>query len=232
MQVIPVLDLMGGVVVRARRGDRASYRPIETPLAEGAAPAAVAKGLLAVHPFPVVYLADLDGIMQGRPDAEAVDAIAAALPGTTLWVDNGLADQDAAAAFLAPRPSVRLVVGSETQRDPELARRLGARAVLSLDFRGDTYVGPAALIESPDHWPADVIVMTLARVGAGEGPDVDRLRAIKARAGASRRVYAAGGVRDEADLLALKAAGIAGALVATALHDGSLAAPALRRLSD
>ncbi len=232
MQVIPVLDLMGGAVVRARRGDRASYRPIETPLAAGSAPTDVAAGLLALHPFSVLYLADLDGIMLGRPDLDTVDALVAALPGTRLWVDNGIADEGAARAFLAVRPSVRLVIGSETQRDPDLAARLGGGAVLSLDFHGDAYTGPAALLANADLWPADVIAMTLARVGAGAGPDFASLHEIKARAGSGRRVFAAGGVRDEADLVALKAAGIAGALVATALHDGSLSAPALRRLAD
>ena len=32
MQIIPVVDLMDGLVVRAKQGDRAAYRPIETPL--------------------------------------------------------------------------------------------------------------------------------------------------------------------------------------------------------
>ena len=39
---------------------------------------------------------------------------------------------------------------------------------------------------------------------------------------AGRSVYAAGGVRDAADLAELKRRGIAGALVATSLHDGRL----------
>jgi phosphoribosylformimino-5-aminoimidazole carboxamide ribotide isomerase len=64
--------------------------------------------------------------------------------------------------------------------------------------------------------------MTLARVGSGAGPDVDRLAAVR-RIASGRRIYAAGGVRDAADLAALAHAGIAGALVATALHDGRLA---------
>jgi phosphoribosylformimino-5-aminoimidazole carboxamide ribotide isomerase len=63
--------------------------------------------------------------------------------------------------------------------------------------------------------------MTLARVGSGAGPDVERLAAVQ-RIAAGRRIYAAGGVRDAADLAALARAGIAGALVATALHDGRL----------
>jgi phosphoribosylformimino-5-aminoimidazole carboxamide ribotide isomerase len=63
--------------------------------------------------------------------------------------------------------------------------------------------------------------LTLARVSSGAGPDVDRLAAVRAIA-SGRRIYAAGGVRDGADLTALAGAGIAGALVATALHDGRL----------
>ncbi len=63
--------------------------------------------------------------------------------------------------------------------------------------------------------------MTLARVGAADGPDLDALRAIQAKAPAAR-VHAAGGVRGPDDLHALRRAGIAGALVASALHDGTL----------
>jgi len=61
----------------------------------------------------------------------------------------------------------------------------------------------------------------LARVGSGAGPDLDTLASIR-DAAPDRKVYAAGGVRDNADLVTLKRAGIAGALVASCLHDGRL----------
>ena len=62
MQAIPVIDLMGGRVVRARMGDRASYRPLESPLSPTSDAVAVVRGLLAVYPFPTLYVADLDAI--------------------------------------------------------------------------------------------------------------------------------------------------------------------------
>ncbi len=62
MRVIPVLDLLGGKVVRARMGDRASYRPIESPLSPTSDAVDVVRGLLAVHPFQTLYVADLDAI--------------------------------------------------------------------------------------------------------------------------------------------------------------------------
>ena len=60
--------------------------------------------------------------------------------------------------------------------------------------------------------------MTLARVGSGAGPDVERLASIQSIA-AGREIYAAGGVRNAADLRALKERGVSGALIATALHE-------------
>ncbi len=63
--------------------------------------------------------------------------------------------------------------------------------------------------------------MTLARVGSGAGPDLARLAEIKAKAG-GREIIAAGGVRNESDIRALSELGVAAALVATSLHDGTL----------
>jgi HisA/HisF family protein len=223
MHVIPVLDLKGGMVVRARMGQRDQYRPIETPLSPTSAPIDVARGLLAIHPFATLYVADLDAIAKRGDNDAALAGLRAAFPDVTLWIDNGIADVSRAAAWLAAGLG-HLVIGSETQADAALASHLAgdARVALSLDFRGDTFQGPSALLDQAC-WPERVIVMTLARVGSGAGPDLARLAEISTMAD-GRSVYAAGGVRDPRDLAVLKQQGIAGALVATALHDGRLTA--------
>jgi HisA/HisF family protein len=220
MDVIPVLDLKGGSVVRARMGRRDEYRPIETPLSPTSDPVDVARGLLSIYPFPIVYVADLDAIERRGDNRAALARVKAAFPDVTLWVDNGVADRAAAEDWLAGGLG-HLVLGSEAQAHEELVRHLAtdARVILSLDFRDRTFEGPPALLEQADAWPGRVIVMTLTRVGSGAGPDLERLRTIQ-DATPSRRIYAAGGVRDAADLLALKASGTAGALVASCLHDG------------
>ena len=105
-----------------------------------------------------------------------------------------------------------------------------ASAILSLDFRGRDFLGPPELLEQPSLWPNRLIVMTLARIGSSDGPDLERLAMIRQRAGA-RRVYAAGGVRGAADLEALRRAGAAGVLVASALHDGRLSPTDLAEFS-
>lgn len=219
MEVIPVIDLKNGVVVRALRGNRDAYRPIETPLSTTSDPVDVVRGLLGLHDFRTLYVADLDAIMARGDNFSAIDRVRAAFPKIALWIDNGAADADALDALIS-RDIGAPVIGSETQRDAALLKRY-ANAVLSLDFRGDEFQGPSAILGQPQLWPQRVIVMTLARVGSSAGPDLDRLAGIRALAG-GRMIYAAGGVRDAGDLAALKSAGIAGALVATALHDGRL----------
>jgi phosphoribosylformimino-5-aminoimidazole carboxamide ribotide isomerase len=222
MDVIPVIDLKGGTVVHARRGERDRYRPIATPLASTSDPIDVVRGLMTVHPFAAVYIADLDAIMRQGDNDAAVSALNDAFPDVTFWVDNGIADESAAAGWLDRRLG-HLVLGSESLIDADVVGRLAAnqRVILSLDFRGDAFQGPAALLGRSDSWPHCVIVMTLARVGSGAGPDLDRLRTIRTAA-PRHAIYAAGGVRDAADLAALHDLGVAGALVATALHDGRL----------
>ena len=257
MRVIPVIDLMGGVVVRARGGARETYRPIETPLSPTAQAADMVAGLLRLHPFDTIYAADLDAI-EGRGGHDALLAeLEARFPQVVFWVDRGTATLAAAQKWLAARdrgppgpplrreneaghgaaaradrevrdPGTSLVIGSESQTDLALLRALGQnpRIVLSLDFRGDVFLGPPELLATPALWPQRVIVMTLARVGGGAGPDVERLAAIVATAG-GRAIFAAGGLRDAGDLAVLEQAGAAGVLVASALHDGRLGAACL-----
>jgi len=220
MEIIPVIDLKGSLVVRARMGRRDQYRPIETPLSPTSDPVDVVRGLMSVFPFRTLYVADLDAI-EGTGDSDAVLVrLKTAFPGLAFWVDNGLAEIGGDRIW-----HDHLVLGSEAQRDAALVASLknDPRVILSLDFRGDSFIGPPALLDTPQAWPRRVIVMTLARVGSGAGPDVERLEDIRDRAG-DRLIYAAGGVRNGADLPALQCAGIAGALVASSLHDGTLTA--------
>jgi phosphoribosylformimino-5-aminoimidazole carboxamide ribotide isomerase len=222
MDIIPVLDLRGGIVVRARLGQRDQYRPLQSQLTPTSDPVDVMQGVYSVYPFETFYIADLDAIMGTGNNEVTLRRLKVEFPAAAFWVDNGVADPSAAQSWLNAELG-HLVVGSESQRDTALMQRLSAhdRVVLSLDFREQEFQGPPAFLDKVDSWPRRLIVMTLTRVGSAAGPDLDRLCAIRDIA-AGRSIYAAGGVRDRADLAALKREGIAGALVATSLHDGRL----------
>jgi phosphoribosylformimino-5-aminoimidazole carboxamide ribotide isomerase len=225
MDVIPVIDVQHGIAVRATGGRRADYQPLKTPLATENDPVAVALGFRSLYSFAILYVADLDGIEGRGRNMTLPRRLADVLPGVELWIDDGSSACDAAARLVA-EPNTTMVIGSESLDEAGAAALRDIRAdryVLSLDFKDDRFVGPPSVLENAEHWPDRVIAMTLARVGSEEGPDLNRIANLVARADC-RRVYAAGGVRECSDIKALREAGAAGVLVATALHAGKITA--------
>ncbi|MBA3590990.1 HisA/HisF-related TIM barrel protein [Methylibium sp.] len=228
MNIVPVIDLLHGQVVRGVRGDRAQYRPIVSALAGSAEPLAVADRLCEHCATDLLYVADLDAL-QGRPVQVAVLAgLLRARPTLNLWLDIGLAGRDALEALFAALGTassrVAPVLASESiASKAELSRclALAPDALLSLDRRGPAVLDPAGLWDAPALWPQRVIVMTLDRVGADAGPDLATLAAVRARA-PEATLIGAGGIRGEADLSAAAQAGAKAWLVASALHDGRI----------
>jgi phosphoribosylformimino-5-aminoimidazole carboxamide ribotide isomerase len=228
MELIPVIDLKEGRVVHARQGHRSEYRPVQSRLCPGADPLDVVDAFLRLYPFRTLYVADLDAISGAGDHRAQLLALRARFPQLDLWVDSGIGDAKALDRWIDARIG-RLVIGSEALDDAgfvEAARaRCGAvEPVLSLDFIGDAFKGPTALLDDPARlWPRRVLAMNVRRVGSGAGPDIALLVALASKStGTPREIYAAGGVRSASDLVQLHALGAAGALAATALHDGSL----------
>jgi phosphoribosylformimino-5-aminoimidazole carboxamide ribotide isomerase len=221
--VIPALDLKGGVVVEARGGTRADYRPIETPFGPADDPFAISRALLALTQSPVLYVADLDAIEGIGNHFELCRDLSHALPEANLWIDAGFSNVTDCAFWLPL--GATLVIGSESlpavDNWHELRLSFGETLVLSLDYAADGERGPAALFANSSLWPQRIIAMSLDRVGTGEGPDLERTRATLEKSKACA-VYASGGVRDTKDLEALADAGAEGALVANALHRGAI----------
>jgi uncharacterized protein related to proFAR isomerase len=229
-QLIPVIDLLGGQVVRGVRGDRQAYRPIVSALCRSSAPQVVARVLCDHCDARQLYVADLDALMGGSVQVAVLRELLQALPDLEeLWVDGGFADADAAAALIgALGPDGDRVVpvfGSESLRSRaalaacfDRGSAVGARAVLSLDRRDGQRLDPAGCWDAPALWPQRVIVMTLERVGSGAGPDLRTLQDVQAQAPTATLV-GAGGLRSPADLAQAAAAGAAAWLVASALHD-------------
>jgi phosphoribosylformimino-5-aminoimidazole carboxamide ribotide isomerase len=240
MRVIPVIDLKGGVAVHAVRGDRERYRPLRSRIAEDADPVHVTRAVRDRLGLDELYVADLDAIAGGPGHPDVVTALARE---ARVMVDAGAATAAAVERLLALGVA-RVVIGTESLPGvgafEELRRELpGAPLVLSLDLRAGRMLSPdaalagmapaAALARLADAGAREAVVLDLARVGSGEGPDVALLGELRARV-PGVELLAGGGVRDAADLRALAAAGAAGALVATALHGGAIGADELRAL--
>jgi phosphoribosylformimino-5-aminoimidazole carboxamide ribotide isomerase len=242
LKVIPVIDILNGVVVHAVRGKRREYKPIESVLTDSAEPAAVAKAFRDLG-FGGLYIADLDAIIECTENFQPLKRIADE-SGLALMVDAGVTSMERAQKLLESGVA-KLVVGTETLRSKAfvadaVGRFGGGRVVVSLDLQGDAVLvgegfggctdAMCLLREFADMGVSQFIVLDLLRVGSGEGVNLEFLRRVRAELPALD-VYVGGGVRGVADLLELKNLGVAGTLVATALHTGKISIPDLRQNS-
>ena len=229
MQIIPVIDLVNNVVVHAKRGQRQHYQPIQSLLTTSSAPLNIVTALLELYPFQTLYIADLDAIYGTGNNDSAIEVISQAYPNLTIWLDCGIGQMNARALYIDG--NIRLVVGSENIQNLQDYRAISyacqSKHVLSLDYSTTSAMGICELHQSARFWPDDTICMTLNTVGSEQGVDIERLNMLikmnNARKSRSR-LYAAGGVRNLADLQALAEIGVTGALVATALHNKQLSA--------
>jgi phosphoribosylformimino-5-aminoimidazole carboxamide ribotide isomerase len=234
LRIFPVLDLMGGLVVHGRGGRRDEYRPIESALCSSPEPQAVATAFRERFGLDHLYVADLDAIA-GAPASTATFRLLKE-SGFELLVDAGARSADEArrlldagvAGVIAP---LETLPGPAALHDT-LAAVGAARLIFSLDLKDGVPIGelepwgvtdPAALAHRAIECGVErILVLDLSRVGSAEGPAHLKLLAGLRRDCPKLEILSGGGVRSHADLASLEAAGVNGALVATALHDGSL----------
>ena len=228
MQIIPVIDLKNTHVVHAKQGLREHYQPIKYILSASSDVFSVVEGLLKLYPFRTIYIADIDAITHSGNHFEQLELLSSLYPQVTWWVDCGICHVNARILY-APQVNIRAVFGSENIHTLQDYRAMSyayeSRHVLSLDKLDNVELGTAELHNTGLYWPNDAICMTLNNVGANAGPDIARLQALQQLNLARKKpanLFAAGGVRNMDDLLVLKQLGIAGALVASALHNGNI----------
>jgi phosphoribosylformimino-5-aminoimidazole carboxamide ribotide isomerase len=252
MQIIPVLDLAGGVAVHAQAGDRSRYAPLTSDLVPDRTGDAVAllrafHAVLGVHEC---YVADLDAIQGGALQRSLIRQLAEFHTGFAgaLLVDAGTNRPGGALEVLSCGAS-EVVVGLETLQAfadlDAIVEVVGpSRLVFSLDLRlGNPVLHPAMQDASgvgPDAMSlaaqataagaATLLLLDLGRIGTGCGVDIGLLETLRRRF-PRVRLLAGGGVLTRRDLERMRDAGCDGALVASAIHMGRLSASDLAELA-
>lgn len=232
MRVIPVIDILNGIVVHAVKGKRKDYQPLQSILCKTIDSIEVAKAFKTLG-FSELYIADLDAITGGFLNFQVYNEIVKET-GLELIVDAGVTDLDRARKLLDCGVS-KIVIGTETLKSKdfvnEAVRLFGSeRIIISLDLKGEKVLvqsvfdgskNPIRLLcEFKKIGVSTVIVLDLSRVGSSEGVNEDFLK--KVLKAVTMDVYVGGGVTDLEDLINLKKLGLSGVLVATALHSGKI----------
>lgn len=231
--VLPVLDLMGGHIVRGVGGRRNEYRPITSRLTESSEPLAVARALRDHFGFSRLYVADLDGITTGQVQHETIQQLVS--DGFELLLDCGAANPTDVRQLLDVGVH-RAVLGLESFHSPaQLAEVLQASPRESVVFSLDLKNGRP--IADPSRWPSDpiqvanfacergvdqLIILDLAAVGMRNGIVTAELCRAVRKQHPRVTLITGGGIRSVDEIEAAVACGANQVLVATALHDGSL----------
>ncbi len=217
MELYPALDVQGGRVARAPATDADPLAVLERYTRAGAR---------------WVHFVDLDRAF-GRGDNRALTR--ACLHATSLRVQvGGGVTTDAAIDELLAWGAARVVVAAAAAADAALVDRLlvrhgAVRLAVGIDARNGKLAPRGGRAEGvPDIAVVDlarrlrtqgartVVYTDVARDGTLAGPDLTGARAL----GEGLDVIVSGGVASLDDLRAARAAGLAGAVVGRALHEG------------
>lgn len=234
MQILPVLDLLNGVVVRGVAGRRDTYRPIDSRICSSSEPLSIARAFRDYFGLERLYVADLDAILHQRPNLEVYRQLSQ--DGFSLLVDAGICNLTIAATVLEAG-SHSIIAGLESIPEPALLHALVAqcgagRVIFSLDLQsGRPLVGDGAWSGKSPLQIAQVaiqqgierlIVLDLAQVGIAAGISTLELCAAIRSLNPRLELITGGGVRNRGDLEVLKDSRLDGVLIASALHNGQL----------
>ena len=222
MELILALDLAGGVVVHGKAGNRSAYRPLTWGLAPSAEPGAYLSALSPRY----LYIADLDSIQGGRPQDDLVRRCAAMVE--RCYLDRGCRSPADSAAVDGVIP----VVGTETAAATieDLATYPGG--YLSIDIRNGRVlpwgITPAEMLRFASELAFEgCIILNIGAVGTERG--LLRRGLEEMRGCYPGRLLYGGGVSGVDDIHLLADTGFDGAIVATAVHRGTMPLEWIRR---
>ncbi|NJP07565.1 MAG: 1-(5-phosphoribosyl)-5-[(5-phosphoribosylamino)methylideneamino]imidazole-4-carboxamide isomerase [Chloroflexaceae bacterium] len=227
MELIPAIDIKGGVCVRLYQGDFAQTTVYDP------SPAMVARRW-AEQGASRIHVVDLDGARAGRPvNTDAVIAIVQAVT-IPVQLGGGLRRESDIAAALSIGID-RIILGTVAVHDPELVRRMVSRfgnsIIVGVDARhgrvataGWTETANIEATELIRHMAevgvARVIYTDILRDGTLTEPNYAALRALLHPDGPA--IVASGGIASIDHLLQLAELGVEATIVGRALYTGDI----------
>jgi phosphoribosylformimino-5-aminoimidazole carboxamide ribotide isomerase len=224
--IIPAVDVLDGRAVRLLQGD---YDRIELDAGD---PLTLVRRA-AAHGPPLVHVVALAAARDGGAPLVLAAAVAEAAAPVPVQLGGGIRSVADARALRAAGVE-RVVVGTAAFGPTaleEFVEALGEHVAVAIDvangivrtagWRESSNLTTAeALRRCTSAGVATVVCTAIDRDGTRAGPDLELLREV--RDGFERRVLAAGGIRDAADVEAVRELGLDGVVVGRAWLDGTL----------
>lgn len=216
IELIPVLDIRGGVAVSGKSGKRHEYTPLKTVYH----PTSDTTEIASAMPFKRLYIADLDGITSQNPDIETIKQIAFS---KEIMVDIGVRSSADLEIFHHIR--CQIILGTETLEDLDILTHaldiFGKRIIVSIDIKKENVLS-SFLPNSPEETydtirqtgVEEFIFLDITSVGTLRN-DFSFIKDLNK----TSKILVGGGITSK-DLEVLERMKVDGALVGTALHKG------------
>ncbi len=227
-RVILVLDIFNRTVVHAQGGRRSEYKPIH--FSSNICNTSDALKIVDTIMPSEVYIADLN-LLEGIGKKEKnFDIIRSIAEKAKVMLDPGIGPGSETEEIMDVVHSV--VLGTETaslETIEEISSLYPGRVNVSIDIKNGSVLtkhssvpeDPRIIVELLNNFALeDIIILDLDRVGTSRGVDSQFLSKIVSIS--DHNVLLGGGVRNAEDIELLEDIGVKGALVATALHNGSV----------
>jgi len=234
MRIIPVIDLLKGIVVHGQMGERKKYKPIQSVLCHSADPLTVAYAFEEKLQLKELYIADLDAI--SIQDYSNLKEILKIKQNTHLniMLDCGIRSIKDISNVISTKID-RIIIATETLSGLSEIDRIvdqvdQSKLILSIDTMHNKILANSKEIAKLNPITVaeygyelgiqECIVLDLSKVGSEKGPNIIIAKEIVDNVELS--VITGGGISRIDDIHFLEENGFAGVLIATALHNGNI----------
>ena len=209
MNIIPAIDIKNGKVVKAIKGDRSQYNPINSDSGFSPDPYIFIKQMIEVYRPSIFYIADINSLCSDDDNIDLIRSLADQYKNSMFWVDTGnKIDQRLNKKNIIP------ILCSENCHTIKNINYIYKDYIHSYDYK-DKLLGTNSFVKLNSPYKNKVIFMNISDVGNNSGPSYSIIRAITKNPGIE--YYVGGGIKTTFDISRLKLMGFNGVLVSSLL---------------
>jgi len=238
-RIIPVIDILNSQAVHAIKGEREKYKPLKSVLINDSNPIRIALKLKNKYLFNEFYIADLDAILQKKPNIAIISKILD-IPGVEIMIDPGIKTKKNVEKYFKLKIK-SLILGLETLKDLKVITEClnqfdTNKIVVSVDMYNEVSQTNIKELKNQDILKVvdkiedlgvvNIILLDLFKVGRKMG-GISALY-LKIRQQFNGEILIGGGTKNLQDIKDYKSNNFSGVLIGTALHDGSIKIEELR----
>lgn len=211
MNIIPAIDIKGGMVVKAMGGNRKYYQPVHISLNQSSDPIVFTRKIVQLYHPSVIYLADLDSLNNDGDNTNIIIELCNLFKNIIFWVDVGNRKISS-----LEKNNIIHVMCSECLKKITNFNYIYKNHIYSYDYK-DGIIGFKYFQKLDSKYKNKIILMNMSDIGTNKGPDYKHIK--RTRRSSKKEYYVAGGISSVFDIIRLRNMKINGVIVSSILFN-------------